>query len=265
MIKIILCADDYAHNEEVTDGILQLLTSKRLTAVSCLSTTKHWPEHAKSITTHHQQADIGLHFNLTEGSSLTGITFKSLKKLLINAFSKTIVTKKVINELNAQLDQFIYYTGISPDFIDGHQHVHHFPMVRDALLSVYKKRFVQKKPYIRITTNYSSIKSCIISLTGAKKLKKMAKVFEIPHNTSFAGVYNFNHSKNYHQLFLKFLSQSQSGGIIMCHPGLTSNNVSDPLIESRYHEFNYLISNKFSEDCLNHNIVLSKFNDLESI
>jgi chitin disaccharide deacetylase len=41
-------------------------------------------------------------------------------------------------EISSQLQKFITAFGRLPDFIDGHQHVHLFPQIREALLTVVK-------------------------------------------------------------------------------------------------------------------------------
>ena len=43
-------------------------------------------------------------------------------------------------EIATQLKAFVTQFGQPPDFIDGHQHVHLFPQVREALLDVVKER-----------------------------------------------------------------------------------------------------------------------------
>ena len=42
-------------------------------------------------------------------------------------------------EIAAQIRMFGHEFGRAPDFIDGHQHVHIFPQVRDALFAVARK------------------------------------------------------------------------------------------------------------------------------
>ena len=42
MNKVILCADDYAQNDAISDGILQLLDKGVINATSCLTTAANW-------------------------------------------------------------------------------------------------------------------------------------------------------------------------------------------------------------------------------
>ena len=45
----------------------------------------------------------------------------------------------LVDEFMSQLRMFVHSLGRPPDFIDGHQHVHLFPQIRDAVLQVAKE------------------------------------------------------------------------------------------------------------------------------
>ena len=82
---IYLCADDYAQNEGISDGIEALVQAKRINALSCMVTTPTWAMRASRLKKHVTSCYVGLHVNLTEGTPLTqawhthyGTTFKPL-------------------------------------------------------------------------------------------------------------------------------------------------------------------------------------------
>jgi hypothetical protein len=133
--------------------------------------------------------------------------------------------------------------GALPDFIDGHQHVHHLPQVRQALLQVYQDYYPNKTAWIRISAqphflqNCRSMKQAIIAYSGAVALRKMLEHRGIPHNTSFAGIYDFAPHSDYAALLNRFIAESQEGGLIMCHPALTEDESSDAIYQSRVQEY----------------------------
>lgn len=259
--KIILCADDYGQNLPVTEGIISLIEKNRLSATSCLTTFPAWNKLAKLLIPFQKKIDIGLHFNLTENNA----PFKSLIPLLIRSQFRFINPKIIQKQLRKQLDAFAMEMGKLPDFIDGHQHVHHLPIVREALLKVYTEYFPSHNCYLRICVSKEALsasgflKAAVISLTGAWALKKQVKENNIPHNSSFAGIYNFADSKNYSTYFQHFLRHIHDRGLIMCHPGLKQDNQKDPLYQSRWQEYQYLASNQFMEDCAKYNVMISRF------
>lgn len=267
--KIILCADDYAQNSTITQGILNLVSRRRLSAVSCLTTSSDWPAHAALLSPYHEIIDIGLHFNLTEGCSLSKQNLMTpLAQLLLKAFLGRIDERTIETEFHAQLDRFIEHMGKIPDFIDGHQHIHHFPIIRDAILNGYQKRFPKRKIYIRIASNSllqslvtakSFPKSQIITATGALTLKKKCQQLKIPCNDSFAGIYAFKKAANYRFYFPYFLSQMKNNGLIMCHPGLPSEDAADLLRHSREKEYNYFNSDEFIEACAAAKVSLGRY------
>lgn len=264
---IVLCADDYGQAPSISEAIFELAKQRRLSAISCLVNTIYWPVHAGWLVSFEGQIDIGLHFNLTEGKALaTGEPLVPLQSLLKLAQRRKLDRAWIKAELNAQLDMFIDIMGFIPDFIDGHQHVHQFPVIRDVFIEVYKERFPNKKPYIRtISVHFSlsnirhNFKSLIILLSGAHRFKKRLRQQALPHNLSFSGIYPFDDKTPYRQWFQSFLKQVKAHGLIMCHPGFSTTDNLDSIHKARQAEFDYLISDQFIQDCQKHNVVLCRF------
>src|SRR5436190_22116683 len=69
--NIVLCADDYGQAPAISKGIISLLEKGRLSAVSCMVNMPGRPEAALWLQPFADQADMGLHFNLTEGKPLS--------------------------------------------------------------------------------------------------------------------------------------------------------------------------------------------------
>jgi predicted glycoside hydrolase/deacetylase ChbG (UPF0249 family) len=258
MKKIVLCADDYAQDESVTNAILSLLEKERLSAVSCMTDKKNWQDCASKIILYRDNIDIGLHFNLTAN--------ESVESLLIKSLSRNINKKEVEEKLNEQIDLFIAGIGCEPDFIDGHQHVHVFPVIRDIFINVLKKRFNQKKPYIRSISRMDfitdiKIKAFILKIVSINFENKLLRNgFEF--NKSFSGIYSFDSNPTlYAHMMQKWLLKASDKTIIMCHPGLGDVNDKDPIYKARIHEYNYFMSEQFLQDLKTNNAALSPFKD----
>lgn len=269
MKHILLCADDYGQNIAISQAILALLEKKCLSATSCMTTSPQWMISAKGLKPFCAQADIGLHFNLTEGQPLsTGLAFFSLPQLLMNACLGRLDQAAIAAECHAQIDRFVAELGQLPDFLDGHQHIHHFPVVRDAVLAVYEQRLRATGAYIRCVEDRGAlqrwgkgvyVKRLVIQFSGASAFKRQLIERKVPHNTSFAGIYDFTHAIHYKRIFPQFLSQIQDGGLIMCHPGLDYSE-PDVIAMSRYHEYQYFCSDLFKEVCAAHGVVIKPKN-----
>lgn len=275
---VILCADDYGLNAAVSQAIITLLQHQRLSAVSCLTTTAGWPQQAGMLKSFHQQVDIGLHFNLTEGNALSSGyckkygRFYSLPALIVRAFFRRLDVAILAQECEAQLKQFIEVMGFLPDFIDGHQHVHQLPQVRTALLHIYQKYWHDKKAYVRLVYQqpkaigvFNKIKQFIIQLCGSLELEHLLIHAEIPYNSSFAGVYSFSRASSYRQIFLYFLANIKNKGLIMCHPGqLAAHNmdIADVISAARQQEYDYLSSEQFNKDCEISGVRITKFSQI---
>jgi predicted glycoside hydrolase/deacetylase ChbG (UPF0249 family) len=232
--RIVLCADDYGQAPAISQGIINLLQTQRLSATSCMVNTDYWPEHAQWLLAFQGKADIGLHFNLTQGRALSqeyrqkyGEVFRPLPQVLARACMHLFDQSAIEAELHAQLDKFEQVMGFVPSHIDGHQHAHQFPVIRSALAGVYKQRLRPHKVYIRYIYEplkpqdfFRHFKKVIIYAAGTQGMKRLLEREQIPHNQTFAGIYSFPRAKEYAAFFPQFLQRVEDRGLIMCHAGL---------------------------------------------
>lgn len=267
--RIVLCADDYGQAEAVSGGIVELLCAGRLSATSCMVNMPGWRSQSRWLEPFKDKVDIGLHLNFTEGRPCSSVyrryvgdQFMSLTRLLFTTFLRPgkLLANVLEAEMDAQLDAFENAMGFAPNFIDGHQHVHHLPVIRDVLVSVFMKRLKRHGAYMRVARQYlDQFKIAVINFTGASQFDEFLDCYGILHNTSFSGIYSFRDAKKFPLYFIKFLKQSRDGGLIMCHPGLASVDDSDPLSDSRFFEYQYLASDKFLTDCKKLDVSIARF------
>lgn len=272
MKRIVLCADDYGQSQSISTGIYTLAAAGRLSAVSCMSAAHHWPEAARTLRESHADVDVGLHFTLIgerflDSAALAGATTTTaLGGLIRTAYLRRLDRGAIIQALNTQLDRFHEHLGREPDFIDGHQHIHQLPIVRTALLEVYKQRFTRHRPYIRnlahiTASSHAGVKPKIIKALGARPLQRALHQQQIPHNHDFGGIYDFSETDRYRMLMRYWLNHAQDGALFMCHPGLENRSDSnDPIARARQHEYHYLNSEKFQSDCHDANVQLVRGN-----
>lgn len=266
---IIICADDYGQSASISAGICSLAAQKRINAISCLVNSSYWSEAACELVSCKTTCFIGLHLNLTFGQPLSamwrkyvGEEFVGLSNLLQKAYLRRLKFDVVKAEIQAQINMFAQTMHCYPDFIDGHQHIHQFPVIREALLAVIAE---QKRPvFLRNTHNglvdfvaTTSFPKCqLITLLGGKTFRRRLIRQQIATNTSFAGIYHFSNASRYRRYFKQFLAKSQHGGLIMCHPGQSADDREDPIAQSRHHELNYFLSDVFLSDLEDNSFLL---------
>ncbi|MDP0588905.1 MAG: ChbG/HpnK family deacetylase [Candidatus Endonucleobacter bathymodioli] len=269
MKQISLCADDFAITPAVSKAILSLVNKNAIQAVSCMVTMPNWQIDASHLQEYYGQIDIGLHLNFTENTGLTSsykTGFPSLAKILIMSHFRVLNYNQLLEEIHAQVNCFINTLGRYPDFIDGHQHVHHLPQIRKALLTVMKEKLPPDSTWVRsvspLVYQKKSLKSIIIEGSGALSLRGALARSGYNTNTSFAGVYSLSPKESFRPLMQLWLRHLSDGGLIMCHPGEIDrdNGCSEKLehADARQIEFDYLGSTKFTDDCQSAGIQLSK-------
>ncbi|MBN1684683.1 MAG: ChbG/HpnK family deacetylase [Gammaproteobacteria bacterium] len=267
MRQIVLCADDYGQNEAISRGILKLVDQNRISAVSCMVTEENWPFYASLLRPYIDQVDIGLHFNLTEKLTEEN-PVHSLVKLLLGTHLRLISRKKIAAEFQSQLLRFqTALEGKLPDFVDGHQHIHQFPVISDIVLPGCAK--LLKNPfYVRYVVpnlfgfpKQSWFKKIIIMTVTDWNFKNKLKKLNISYNQSFEGIYEFKLDGKYQNVFINCLEHIKHRGLIMCHPGLKSFDRQDKLALTRPIELEYLLSEDFLADMKKAGVEITRFSN----
>lgn len=260
---VVLCADDFGLNSGVSEGILKLVRKKRLSAVSCMTNMPDFVSYGQQLLSLKDQVKIGLHFNLTEGDLIVHPQKKcfSLSELLIKSHMHSVKLSFIAQEFLAQLEQFTGIMQRLPDFIDGHQHIHQFPVIRKVILDLYEQRLKDNGTSIRsvwpsINLPQYRLKAKVLHLTGGKALAQQLIKLNIPHNRYFSGIYDFAAHANYRDLFRKWLCFTKENTLIMCHPG-DGINTTDTIAPARFKELNYFLSDEFLSDCDEYHVRLA--------
>lgn len=258
MKQVIFCADDYAIHPYADEAIISLIVQGRLTATSCLVLSPRWKQAAALLsTTIQNKADLGLHLDFTEFES----TLKqSLPKLIVNSLLHQLPTEKLRAVISLQLSQFEDVLGRAPDYIDGHQHVHQLPQIRDVLLECLNQRYSTCPPWIRISRPPAKdgLKANIIGLLGGSSLKKKSHTLGLHHSHRLLGVYGFDQSRPAYQSRCQdWLAEAKSGDAFMCHPA-TSGWAEDPVGEARRMEFEFLSSKEFGQILQENQVIPSR-------
>jgi len=145
-----LCADDYGISPAVNVAIRDLVVRGRINATSVMVVAPsfyRWEAVPLNILNASEtRVAIGLHVTLTAPCQPLSRNFQpardeiflSKRETVRHAFLHLLRREMLEGEISSQLQEFITAFGRLPDFIDGHQPVHLFPQIREALLSVAK-------------------------------------------------------------------------------------------------------------------------------
>ncbi|MER2625225.1 MAG: ChbG/HpnK family deacetylase [Accumulibacter sp.] len=228
-------------------GILQLASAGRLSAVSCLTQGATWKHQTRSLAA--LPVDIGLHLNFTE-SFASGQFFLPLPRLIAACYGRRLPAAAIAAEINAQLDAFEAGFGRPPDYIDGHQHVHQLPMLRESLLQIMALRYPGQGLWLRSTRppsrgNSYPLKAAIIAMLGARRMRRLASAQGLPMNGRLLGVYDFSASREkYADLLRTWLAIAADGDLLMCHPAVFAEP-EDGIGPQRTREFSVLSDSRF--------------------
>ncbi len=275
-IPIVLCADDYGIAPGVGKAIRHLLSLGRLSATSCMTTSAFWPEEARALKPLGHAADIGLHLTLTDQRPLGAMPrlapagrLPGIRRMILLAYGGRLEGREIAAELARQLDRFEAELGRPPDFLDGHQHVHQLPVVREAVIELYRQRLAGRSTYMRycseplaaiLNRRHAAAEALVISLLS-RGFARRARAAGIPGNRRFSGVHDFSGAVPYPRLFAAFLEDAQPGALVMAHPGLSDAALAEanPVTGQREEEYRYFLSEAFTATLGSAGVRLARF------
>jgi len=265
MKSLVLCADDFSLNPAINAAIVDLVNKKRLSAVSCMTQSPTWMEDALLLSPFKGQADIGLHFNLTQ--YFPDAFTVALPLLMLQSHLHLVSKQKIHDSFCKQLDAFESGMQCVPDFIDGHQHVHLFPVIRDIVIDEYLKRYgnAAKKPYMRslaqLPADTHNFKAKVLHGMGTQAHAALLQKHHIPHNSAFAGIYDFDPAANLDNLMQKWLAVLPANSLVMCHPALNNHANDDAIAYARFNEYHYLSGTGFAECLQQQQVTLTRLSN----
>ncbi len=263
----------------VSQAILALIDKRRLSATSVMSNRPHWPSLAPELRKFKGRIDIGLHLNLTLGTPLgqmpgfaPGGEFPSIGAITREALLGGLPRDEIGREIERQLVAFEAEMQGPPDFIDGHQHVHALPGIRDLLVHALVARYPEQKPYLRnpadglsaILARGVAIQKALSVKALAQGLTRLARQSQIATNQGFAGFSPFDPARDFAADFGRFLISPGARHLIMCHPGEIDAELIglDPVVATRPQELAFLMSDGFNLACQAAGMELRRFAEL---
>lgn len=255
---VILTADDYALTEGVSRGIRELAAARRISATSAMTNMRHWRSEAPALAPLRDRLAIGLHFNLTLGAPLgpmprlarTG-ALPPLGTVVGAAIKGALDAGEVREELARQLDAFEAVLGHPPDHLDGHQHVHALPVIREVVAETIARRYPMRPPLVRdpgdrvarIVARRTAVGKALVLAWLSRGLAAELARRQLPANDSFAGVSDFRPEATARD-FERALGAAGSVHLVMCHPGYPDAELAglDPVTDRRREELRLLAS-----------------------
>ena len=262
-----LCADDYGISESVDKAIRDLLMRGHINATSVMVAAPSFQRaeaaSLKMLGAGTRRFGIGLHLTLTAPFKplspgfrpVRGGAFLPLRDMLVRGTLRLLSRDRLAIEIATQLKAFVTAFGRAPDFIDGHQHVHLFPQVREPLLELVKE--IAPQAWVRqcgrvpaLSRGLSDRKALLLDALS-RTFRARAAASGIVTNPAFAGTYDFNTATadDFARRFPGFLRGLPPQSVVMCHPGFVDAELErlDPLTALRESEYAYFADRGFPD------------------
>ena len=251
--RISVCADDFGLNPGVNAALLRLAGMGRLNALSCMSNAPAWSSGAPRLHALPVEVQTGLHFNLTEGQALSPglraqqVLLPGLGVWMWRAAWRQIPAAVVAAELQAQWQAFVQALGRAPHYLDGHQHVHQLPGVREAVVAMAQQHGVPVRNTGHLPGTGHALKRWVIEHSVGRGLLAALDVAGLARNSVLLGVYDFGPGAYRARMQAWLRCAPAQGALLMCHPG-DADAAADAIAPARQREAAYLGSLAFEED-----------------
>lgn len=224
----------------------------------------------------HDNLELGLHLNLSE--ALPGSRWhRPLNALLLGShlgrLNAPAVRAALAADIARQLDAYEQRFGAMPDFIDGHQHVHQLPVVRELLLDEVQRRWPAgspRRPWLRRCAGPAAapagdaggplpgperVKPWVIQSLGCEPLSRLARAAGLQQNERLLGVRRFEgHSAGFLRLLNLWLARAGQADLLMVHPAACLPGLNDGILAARAVEFAVLASAPFADALSRHGL-----------
>jgi chitin disaccharide deacetylase len=262
--RFVVCADDFALDRGSIEATLALIERGRITATSVLVDAPDWRAAARELKPLAGKADIGLHLNLTQALGINTAPFR-LPVLIGQASLRLAPRWRILQQIERQLEEFAEAMDSLPHYVDGHQHVHQLPVVRDLLMRAISSLEPKTPPWIRVSRPPPLVrdrKARLIGALGAEGLMQCAREAGFATNQWLLGVYGFEPRRDaYMARVRRWLEAGPDGSVLMCHPS-TKASSKDPIGAARRMELGVLVGDSFGSALTAARITLARGSEM---
>lgn len=271
-VALIVNADDYAQDAAIDRAIVRLAQAGVVSATSAMVWSPRWPQ-ARALLSG-CDIDVGLHLDLTSpfaAARMPSLGDMGLGRLIARAHLRLLPQAQIRQIVDEQLGLFDAAMQRPPRFVDGHQHVHHLPVVRHALLAALADRYGRDAARIALRDCRPRVarglKARVVAATGAAGLARMAQARGLSMNSDFAGVYGFEADANLPLLWRNWLSGLKGPqALMMCHvaDGSDPQALPDPIHAARRREYAWLASAEWRALCAELGVQITRWSSAVS-
>lgn len=245
--RLIVHADDFGLSQKVNEGIVKAHLDGIVTSTSLIPSGEAF-EHAIQLARTNPTLDIGVHLTLTGEAALMGRgdiptllaedgRFHAHAVDFVKQYlGRRIHLDEVERELDAQIRK-VLDNGIRVSHLDGHQHIHILPAIRDRVGALARKYAIPAIRYPRERVSSYMLregagKGRLLQLIGLNAFCTIARTSGATAPDRFFGFF-FGGNLTQENL-LKILDNLPATGTceLMCHPGMHDSH-------SGYSHWNY--------------------------
>lgn len=279
MKKLIISADDFGYSKENNEAILIGFQNGNITSAGLMANMSGFDNAVNEVIPAAAGLDIGFHFNIVEGKSLTNASILcdsnggfncGFLNLLLSQNHKKLL-EQIETEFRAQIEKVLKYTTVS--HIDSHVHVHAIPAIFNLVVKLakeYNVKYVRTQneiPYIvsekllngRFPANV--VKNLLLNTLTNINRKQLYKNNILSNDYIIGVLYTGYMDENAVYSGLKRINKENSVAEVLFHPYLPED-ISCSKRMNNYREFLITKTPKLRENIKTIGFDLVSYSDL---
>lgn len=266
MKYLIINADEDGLTEGVNAAIVECAKAGVVTSTTAIVNGLAFQQIARHIPVFHDKGtSVGLHFNLTLGEPtadcLPGLVdgegrFLPREWLFLKSMARHISSSEVAQELLAQWNR-LTDAGITPSHIDGHEHVHILPGVRQVVLTFAAKHHIPVRLPMEQRIVTGSLRPAAYRLLLRKQLarvlscqlRRQMKQAAVWSPSNFVSVFSVVNNVTPDAATYEAIFQRLPDGVseLMCHPAFPDPTLCrySRIADQNIRECEFLLSETF--------------------
>ncbi len=278
MKKIIINADDFGYSKENNEAVKLGYESGIITSASIMANMGGFEHAVKEILPAVENFDLGFHFNIIEGKSLSNVPIlcdsnnnfnNNFIQIAVKSQNKNFLNQTE-QEFRMQIEKVLKYHNIS--HIDSHVHIHSIPAIYNLIIKLaqeYKIRYIRTQkeiPYIVWNKSFNlkypvnMIKNILLNSYTNINIKKLKKS-QVKTNDYFIGVL-YTEFMDEQSIIkgIKKIKKENSITEVIFHPYYSKEIPKNK--EANYREFQITQNQKFKEIIENSGFIISGYSDI---
>ena len=270
MSKIIVHADDFGEDDNVTAGIIKAIEGGTVRSTSVMANMAGTDHAIQLMPLYAEGVSFGVHLNFCEGRSLAiapSLTdnngkFLSKGQLALRSLLGRLDRDEVRSEIDAQIET-VKKSSVQISHLDGHKHLHQLPHIfEETMLAAQRHnitgiRICEQHPF-RLETNLKAGASRVFRQIFSRRARALVSNLSIRCPDRLIDIADILRRESFAER-QSILKGNYDVTELFCHPGVSDPELNATSSCNRSGELHFLLSEDFAQLLTSLNLEITNY------